>query len=97
MATAILLSISTLAGLCLGPPTVGWISDLVTRHMFSGDYSALCLATRRGGSDCLRASTTGLQTGLLAASWLFAMSGVAFLFCGSAYAREASGNAQTST
>jgi len=86
--TAILLAISTLAGLCMGPPLVGWISDVASRRLYSGNFDADCVGAAIANVACTNASAVGLMYGLVAAAALFLCSGMCFLQAGRHFSAE---------
>ena len=93
--TAILLAISTLAGLCVGPPAVGWISDIVARAIYAGNFDMDCVRALAAHPQCSAASASGLMYGLIAAATLFLGSGVSFLAAGHYFSLETNRRART--
>ncbi|MGE4322462.1 MAG: spinster family MFS transporter [Sphingobium sp.] len=66
-ATAILLMISTIIGMGIGPAATGAISDYAARALFDGDFDRLCA----GGSSnpaCAAAQAKGLSIALVVAA-----------------------------
>jgi predicted MFS family arabinose efflux permease len=88
-AVAILVMITTLVGMSLGPPSVGMLSDFVSHRIFVGDFDATCRAASSVTERCRAAQAGGLRAALMGASLLYVWSAVHFLLAGRAYATEA--------
>jgi MFS family permease len=77
-ASAILLVAMQLVGGGVGSAFTGWVSDLLARRAFAGDYSAVCPggmaahgAPQAIADACHLASATGLREALLVCSLFF--------------------------
>lgn len=83
-ATALLLVLTSLVGLGLGPLFVGWVSDVAANAAFagSGAYGSVCLpgGEAAGTAVCADASFAGLRTSLAASSAFYVVAGV-LLWC----------------
>lgn len=79
-ATALLLVLTSLVGLGLGPLFVGWVSDMAANSAFApGAYSAACVPGREAAgmaAACAEASFEGLRTSLAASSAFYVVAGV---------------------
>lgn len=87
-AVAILIMISTLIGMTLGPTLAGAISDLVGHRGFVGDFETLCRAGAAAPPACRIAEAGGLRVGLMCASAFYLWSAAHFVFAARNYRKE---------
>lgn len=87
-AIAIFALINILVGAGLGPPLVGFLSDLLSQKAFGPDYAATCVAAKVASSACEAAMGTGLRTALCIVSGCFAWAGFHLFVASRSMARE---------
>ena len=86
-ASAMLLLISTVIGMGVGPAMTGAISDAVSAWSYSGDFAQNCMA---GVSTpaCAQAGARGLLIALIVAASFYALAALAFLMAGFRHGRK---------
>ncbi|MGE4322180.1 MAG: spinster family MFS transporter [Sphingobium sp.] len=81
-ASAVLLMISTVIGMGLGPATTGAISDIATRSLFDGDFDQLCRVAEAMAPGCADAEARGLMVALVSAAAFYAGGALFMLLAG---------------
>jgi hypothetical protein len=88
-ASAMLLLISTVVGMGVGPAMTGAISDAASAWAYSGDFAQSCVAGTVTPA-CAQAGAKGLLIALIVAACFYAAAALAFLMAGLRHGREAS-------
>jgi predicted MFS family arabinose efflux permease len=72
--------ISTLVGVGLGPPLLGFVSDLYAASLFDGAYASFCTGeAARSVAQCTDASAQGLRYALMSSMALYALGAFHYL------------------
>jgi MFS family permease len=97
-AVAILLFIVNLIGYGAGPPTIGWLADMITNQAIAnGDYAGILTAncsvsaTAVGeelAAACREVKGAGIRMACAIATGLFGMAGLLFLYTGRTFVKD---------
>ena len=69
--------VSSLLGIGLGPPIMGFVSDVYASMVFGGDFGAACSAEAMS-PECTRASAQGVRYALMSGTALYAWAAIHF-------------------